>query len=241
MPASATLRSSPMTPMMVRSSPRERLGRNPCSWMRATTPWMSCSDAPFFMTTITALCSSSVQVGAQHPRAPEVDVPHVAGRPGVDVDEHANGARQGPRHGDLPRADHGDHAPAAPLARGARREVGVEVVGHREDGPDDLLGPDAVLLDDGAAELGHAVLDGLDRVGVDLGRSPDSAHEEPSSLRVAGGWCPPARAAAAARSALPAQRAPGACGHPGDGATPFPAHPPLGAPRTRGAFRLTRA
>ncbi len=53
-PASAARLSSPTTPMMVRSSPRERCGAKPSSRMRARTTSISASEACIFMTTIMA-------------------------------------------------------------------------------------------------------------------------------------------------------------------------------------------
>ncbi len=70
---------------------------------------------------------------------------------------------------------------------GARREVGVEVVGDREDGPHDLRGLDPVPLADLPAQLDDRVLDGLDRVLVDLGGPADASHGGPVTIRDAPG------------------------------------------------------
>src|SRR6266568_589242 len=106
----------------------------------------------------------------------------LAGGSAVDVEEDANGARQGAWDRDLAGADHGNPVPAALHARGAGGKVGVEIVGHREDRPDDLVLADVVRLVDGAAELGHSLLHGGDGVVIELRRTADAAHREPNSV-----------------------------------------------------------
>jgi hypothetical protein len=60
---------------------------------------------------------------------------------GVVVDQHADDATRGSGHRHLPRAQQ-RHAVEPELARGDRRELGVEVVGEGEDAADDVVGTD---------------------------------------------------------------------------------------------------
>jgi hypothetical protein len=95
---------------------------------------------------------------------------------GVVMDQHADHARQRARHRDLARAQQ-RHAVEAEGARGDGGELGVEVVGGREDAADDVLGRERVALHDRAHQLGGGVEDVLSVVAIDADRAPQG--EEP--------------------------------------------------------------